>query len=191
MATLNATNLKHASSSSNNIVLNSDGSTTIASGAGKILQVVQTYKTDTFSSTPGQYTWVDVTGLSASITTTGSNKVKVTAIVNASAPHDGYNVYMKVVRGSTDVGLGDASGSATRCSAAGYWTSQNVTDYSTHGLMTQLLDSPGAGTHTYKIQIQTNYNSVTIYTGVSQNSQTNQGMQTCPSGFITLEEVAA
>ena len=41
MATLNATNLKHASSSSNNIVLASDGSTTISnlSKAGKILQV--------------------------------------------------------------------------------------------------------------------------------------------------------
>ena len=170
---------------------NADGTILTNSTPGCILQVVQTYKTDTFSSAPGAYTWVDVTGLSASITTTGSNKVKVTAIVNAAAPHDGYNVYMKVVRGSTDVGLGNASGSATRCSAAGYWTSNNVTDYSTHGLMTQLLDSPGAGTHTYKIQIQTGYNSTTIYTGVSENSQTNQGMQTCPSGFITLEEVVA
>ena len=52
MATLNATNLKHASSGSNNIVLNSDGSTTISGnatcsgtatgfGGGKLLQVVQ------------------------------------------------------------------------------------------------------------------------------------------------------
>ncbi len=42
MATLNATNLKHASSSSNNIVLASDGSTTISNlsgGVGKLLQV--------------------------------------------------------------------------------------------------------------------------------------------------------
>ena len=192
MATLNTTNIKHASSGSNNIVLAADGSTTISnlSNAGKILQVVQTYKTDTFSATPGAYTWVDVTGLSASITTTGSNKVKVTALVNGSAPHDGYNVYMKVVRGSTDVGLGDAAGSATRCSAAGYWSHQNVTDYSTHGLITQLLDSPSAGTHTYKIQIQTNYNSTAIYTGRSENG-TSTGFMTCPSGFITLEEIAA
>lgn len=42
MATLNATNLKHASSGSNNIVLAADGSTTISNlsgGVGKILQV--------------------------------------------------------------------------------------------------------------------------------------------------------
>ena len=158
---------------------------------GKILQVVQTYKTDVFSSTPGQYTWVDVTGLSASITTTGSNKVKVTAQVNVSSPHDGYNVYFKVVRGSTDIGVGDSLGSMTRTSGNGHWTtSAGVDDYEAVGLTTQILDSPSAGTHTYKIQIQTNYNSITIYTGRSENG-TGTGFQTCPSGFITLEEVAA
>ena len=53
MATLNATNLKHASSSSNNIVLASDGSTTISNlsgGVGKILQVVQTRVVTTSST---------------------------------------------------------------------------------------------------------------------------------------------
>ena len=158
--------------------------------SGSVVQTVQTYKTDVFTSTPGQYTWVDVTGLSASITTIGSNKVKVTALVNVSPPHDGYNVYMKLLRGSTDIGLGDALGSMTRCSAAGYWASDGTDDYSPHGLMTQLLDSPSAGTHTYKIQIQTNYNSTAIYCGRSENG-TSTGMNTCPAGIITLEEIAA
>ena len=51
-ATLNTTNIKHASSGSNNIVLASDGSTTISnlSNAGKILQVVSTNVTTTSSS---------------------------------------------------------------------------------------------------------------------------------------------
>ena len=143
--------------------------------SGSVVQTVQTYKTDAFNSTPGAYTWVDVTGLSASITTIGSNKVKVTALVNVSPPHDG---------------VGDALGSMTRCSAAGYWASDGTDDYSPHGLMTQFLDSPSAGTHTYKIQIQTNYNSTAIYTGRSENG-TSTGFMTCPSGFITLEEIAA
>ena len=182
--------IKAPSSSGNTRVLTLPDTGDLTLGKTGILQVVQTYKTDVFSSTPGAYTWVDVTGLSASITTTGSNKVKVTAIVNVSAPHDGYNVYMKVVRGSTDVGIGDALGQMTRCSAAGYWAADGTDDYSPHGLMTQLLDSPGAGTHTYKIQIQTNYNSIQIYTGRSENG-TSQGFMTCPSGFITLEEIAA
>ena len=159
--------------------------------SGSVVQTVQTYKTDVFTSTPGQYTWVDVTGLSASITTIGSNKVKVTALVNVSSPHDGYNVYMKLLRGSTDIGVGDASGSCTRCSAAGHWTGADGTDdYATHPLFTQFLDSPSAGTHTYKIQIQTNYNSTAIYCGRSENG-TSTGMNTCPAGIITLEEIAA
>lgn len=84
MATLNATNLKHASSGSNNIVLNADGSTTIASGVGKILQVKQAYKTDIFSSTSG--TFVDVTGLSLTITPSStSSKVLIRYDVLCSA----------------------------------------------------------------------------------------------------------
>jgi len=60
MATLNTTNIKHASSSSNNIVLAADGSTTISGnatcsgtatgfGGGKILQVQKVIKLDTAS----------------------------------------------------------------------------------------------------------------------------------------------
>ena len=41
MATLNTTNIKHASSSSNNIVLASDGKVTFPQNTGNILQVVQ------------------------------------------------------------------------------------------------------------------------------------------------------
>ena len=182
--------IKAPSSSGNTRVLTLPDTGDLTLGKTGILQVVQTYKTDAFSSTPGSYTWVDVTGLSASITTIGSNKVKVTALVNVSPPSDGYNVYMKLLRGSTDIGVGDALGSMTRCSAAGYWAADGTDDYSPHGLMTQILDSPSAGTHTYKIQIQTNYNSTAIYTGRSENG-TSTGFMTCPSGFITLEEIAA
>ena len=52
MSTLATTNIKHASSSSNNIVLNSDGSTTVSNlggGIGKILQVVSAVKDDSAS----------------------------------------------------------------------------------------------------------------------------------------------
>ena len=49
MATLNTTNIKHASSSSNNIVLASDGKVTFPQNTGNILQVVSTTKQDVFS----------------------------------------------------------------------------------------------------------------------------------------------
>ena len=66
MATLNATNLKHASSGSNNIVLAADGSTTISNlsgGVGKILQVKQTFKNDTASTNSGSF--ADISGFSS------------------------------------------------------------------------------------------------------------------------------
>ena len=69
MATLNATNLKHASSGSNNIVLAADGSTTISNlsgGVGKILQVKQTFKNDTASTNSGSF--ADISGFTVSIT---------------------------------------------------------------------------------------------------------------------------
>ncbi len=81
MATLNATNLKHASSSSNNIVLAADGSTTISnlSNAGKILQVVSTtYNTKASVSVSNNYANNSsyiyyISGLDTTITTTAAN----------------------------------------------------------------------------------------------------------------------
>ena len=77
MATLNATNLKHASSSSNNIVLAADGSTTISNlsgGVGKILQVKQTFKNDTTSTSGNSH--VQIPGLTVNITpSSSSNKI--------------------------------------------------------------------------------------------------------------------
>jgi len=83
MATLNATNLKHASSGSNNIVLAADGSTTISNlsgGVGKILQLVVNEISDTVSIS-GQNngsTFGDVTGVNVTITpTAASSKILV------------------------------------------------------------------------------------------------------------------
>ena len=78
MATLNATNLKHASSGSNNIVLAADGSTTISGnatcsgtatgfGGGKLLQTIMVEKTDTTSHNDTT-TIHDISGMTVSIT---------------------------------------------------------------------------------------------------------------------------
>ena len=89
MATLNATNLKHASSGSNNIVLGSDGSTTISNlsgGVGKILQVVHTIKSNGFSVSASTDNFSDITGLSASITpASSSNKILINFQTSYSA----------------------------------------------------------------------------------------------------------
>ena len=115
MATLNATNLKHASSGSNNIVLASDGSTTISnlSNAGKILQVVQTIKTDTTSYNTID-TWADISGMSVSITpSSSSNKILVTAVLNTGHLASSYYI-LRLEKGGTPIAVGDASGNRTQ-----------------------------------------------------------------------------
>ena len=191
MATLNATNLKHASSGSNNIVLNSDGSTTISNlsgGVGKILQVLQDTKTDTTSTSSTSFS--AISGLSQAITTTGSNKVLVRVYLHFGL-HGGNPVHFKLVRttsgSDTDVLLGDADGNRTRAtmgglSAADTW---NVNHESI-----EFLDSPGAGTHTYSIhwKMISGYNPAYLNRSARDDNQ-NYASRT-PS-VITVMEVAA
>ena len=131
---------------------------TIANTAGvtnnRVLQVVSTTKTDTFSS--GSTSFVDVTGMSANITpASANNKILVSYNLNVSNPGAGYSSSWKIVRNSTDIGIGDASGSKIRT------TSQVWAD--TYGFViwhpnASFLDSPLSTSQlTYKIQAMTHY----------------------------------
>jgi len=190
MATLNATNLKHASSSSNNIVLAADGSTTISnlSNAGKILQVLQDTKTDT--ATTSSTSFSAISGLSQAITTTGSNKVLIRVYLHFGLV-GGNPVHFKLVRttsgSDTDVFLGDADGNRTRAtmgglSAADTW---NVNHESI-----EFLESPGAGTHTYSIhwKIISGYNAAYLN---RSGRDDNQNYASRTPSVITVMEVAA
>tara|TARA_R100000234_G_scaffold111510_1_gene84515 strand:+ start:340 stop:1149 length:810 start_codon:yes stop_codon:yes gene_type:complete len=119
----------------------------VAPSFGKILQVVQTAKTDTFSTTSTSYT--DVTGLSVAITPSStSSKVLVTVSSNSSVS-SGNNAEMKLVRGSTDIFIGDDDSTHSRASAQ-----TRVND--NNGCMTltfSFLDTPNTTSETtYKVQ---------------------------------------
>ena len=167
MATLNTTNIKHASSSTNNIVLAADGSTTISGnatcsgtatgfGGGKILEVVSTTKTDIFSTT-STGSWIDLTGLSVSITTTGSNKVKLEGTIFVGAGDNSY-WHIRLVRTtggtSTPIFIGDAgnANSQLRVTLSGYHQS-SIGQHLIKNQGFSFLDTPSAGTHTYKAQV--------------------------------------
>ena len=86
MATLNTTNIKHASSGSNNIVLAADGSTTISnlSGAGKLLQIVQGFKCCFFRKCGIKGN--SNTGIQVSITpSSASSKILIIATISGGA----------------------------------------------------------------------------------------------------------
>jgi len=127
-------------------------------GGGKVLQVVQTVKTDT-SSIASTLTWTDF-GLSA-IITPSSTSSKVLAIASMSiGGTPGGRGGVKIQRGSTDILLADTDGSRTRTSLG-----HRIQDSSDHySKVIVYLDSPSTtSATTYKIQGITNDVANTIY----------------------------
>lgn len=80
--------------------------------SGCILQIIQTAKTDTFTSA-AQNTWTDITGMSATITPTAStSRVMVQINMFGVFWRTGNNAcILRLLRNGTNVGGGDASGS--------------------------------------------------------------------------------
>ena len=191
MATLSTTNIKHASSGSNNIVLAADGSTTISnlSNAGKIIQVKQTVKTN--RTTIQSQTLTDITGLSVSITpSSASNKI----LVNYSVMVFSNAMYyaMRLVRNSdSTIFIGDQNPSATsqlRASFGSYDSSYVIADT----IAQSFLDSPNTtSATTYKLQAYSPYSSsyiIGINSGVALD---NYSYMTNGVSTITVMEVAA
>ena len=182
MSTLATTNIKHASSSSNNIVLGSDGSTSIS---GHILQVIQgtTNSIVTTSST----SWV-ATNLSASITPAStSNKVYVSANISLWQSTNDQSTYLTIFR-STDGGsnwtnLGDDDGSN---GGVGFGWHYSSTDRLACIQTMNILDSPSSTSAVqYKVyfRLYASTGSASIPTGGAISRQeTNR---------IHLMEVAA
>ena len=172
-------------SSGQALVTDASGNLSFASVAGgKILQVIYVQKTDTFSSNSSS--WVDITGLTANITmTSASNKVLVTSHVS------GLN------DSSTGTGLAiDSGGSFIGLPQSGYGNRQNIMgsefyesrDDSFRVQSFTFLDTPGSGTHTYKVRAMPKGYYLYINRSVvdSDNSGYSRG-----TSDMTLMEVAA
>jgi hypothetical protein len=116
---------------------------------GSVLQVVSATKTDSFTSTTAT-TYADITGMSVTITPTSSSS-KIYAIVTGTCSGQSATSgsQIRLVRGSTAICIGDASGSTTQGSTNAY---QLDTNQSTP-FSISFLDSPATtSSTTYKIQ---------------------------------------
>jgi len=140
--------------------------TITGAGGGKVLQVVSTAKTDTFSTTTGSF--IDVTGLSVSITpSSASNKILILSDIHFGTPGNAGYIYFKLVRASTDIYLGDAAGSRIR----GFGGGMAADSATTMQLSNVFLDSPSTtSATTYKIQV---YNQNVAQTGYINRSSTD------------------
>jgi len=118
--------------------------------AGSVIQVVQTVKTDTYSAAPGSSTWADITGMSVSITpSSASNKIMVFMAVHGGTPNLSY---IRLVRNSTAVGIGETSGSRVSCTLGSF--SNTADGNRCFSWSTNFLDSPATtSSTTYKLQL--------------------------------------
>ena len=146
------------------IVLN--GSTGVISASslsgistGKILQTKQVVKTDTFSlASSSTNQRIDITGLTLDITpSSASNKILVDYRVNAHAPNGAYRVMIHLMRGSSDIYIGDqdsGQNNQVRCSNHLISGNDGVGGARSTDLNGQFLDSPNTtGATTYKLQL--------------------------------------
>jgi hypothetical protein len=128
-----------------------------------VLQVVQTVKSDTFSASPAQGTYVDITGLSVSITPTSATS-KILVFIDVAVGHSTQTTgasNVRLVRGSTPIYIGDAAGSRARSIASWPYEFAQYTLIRYSGVY---LDSPATtSSTTYKYQIAGQSSSYTVY----------------------------
>lgn len=151
--------------------------------AGNVLQVVSTTKTDTFSTASTSF--VDITGLSVSITPTStSSKILVMFSVPASALGSAA-WHLNLVRNSTNIVVGNADGARTRATVGSYVApATQMTQFAY-----QYLDAPAStSAQTYKLQLKTQ-SSFTAYVNRTATDTDNVDYVRTTS-TITLMEIA-
>lgn len=128
---------------------------------GVPVQVAQTIKADTFTSSNNAFT--DITGFSVSITpTSSSSKILVSVQAQGACTVTGV-FHLRVLRGSTAIGVGDAAGSRTRTSFSLDSASANDND-TVRSASVMILDSPATtSATTYKVQGFTGDTGGTLY----------------------------
>ena len=151
---------------------------------GRILQVVQTVITAA-GATAATTTMVDITGLSRSILPSStSSKILVTGHV-CHGGTDAASCFIQIVRGSTVIGMGDASNQNQRCNTGGFYHNQG--SFCTTSF--EFLDAPGLDvTTTYKIRWSGHGSSMYLNRSFNTSADDWRGRAT---SLITLYEIGA
>tara|TARA_Y100000766_G_C18861867_1_gene583663 strand:- start:461 stop:1093 length:633 start_codon:yes stop_codon:yes gene_type:complete len=169
---------------------------TIASGdlasgvGGKILQVVQAFKTDTFSSTSSSY--VDITGMTLSITpASSSNKILIRVVMQHGGAANMYGG-IKVLRDSTHIGQSTAVSLSSQVNASfGFNTPHSANgEYKVYTSGFELLDTPSTTSAiTYKLQVYTRDGEA--FNLNRPNNNNNNALVVGGTSSLTAQEVSA
>ena len=158
-------------------------------GLGKIGQVLSTTKTDT--SEINSSTFVDVSGLSVTITPTSSlSKIYINCNITLNHHDSNQTVVFRFVRGSTGVGVGASAGSRLQASAA---TATVGGGDHPQTVSAQFLDTPSTtSSTTYKIQIASESGGQTFVNRNNNNDSDNSDPKHSRyASTITVMEVLA
>ena len=124
--------------------------------AGGIIQVKSVTKTDAYQK-PSGTSFVDVPGLSVSITPTRSDS-KILVMYDLSWSTSSGHISCRLMRDSTAIKIGDASSNRTQ--ATGQWHHSGSDQYDTAQVAGTHMDSPAtASAVTYKMQVGTPYST--------------------------------
>ena len=159
-------------------------------GAFRVLQVIQTVKKDTFSTTSS--TFVDITGLTATITPSATSS-KVLIIVDLKlSMSDGVNdtMYMRINGGNASTYIGDAGGANQTRAAVGSRNVQNWAPASGILPATQVyLDSPATtSATTYAAQLLTRQGTAWLNRSGQDTNSAEFGRY---ASSITIMEISA
>lgn len=164
--------------------------TALPSGVGgKVLQVLSTTKTDTFSTT--SQTPVDITGLSLNITPSStSSKILITGFVSLSETNDA-NAYIVINAGGSTVGVATSTGDK-RAGHTGYGYDNDDEVYRLDQAPVNYLWSPNSTSQqTIKLQLgQGDSTGATLYVNRSVND-TNFSWLSRMTSTLTVKEIGA
>ena len=151
--------------------------------AGSVLQVLQTVKTDTFSTASASF--VDLTGLSVSITPT-STASKILIMFSLPASSSSSSAwYCNLVRDGTNIVVGDAAGSRVQTTVSSY-ISPTAQSFS---MAFQYLDAPSTTSAiTYKLQLKAQSGFTAYVNRAATDTDNNLYQRTASS--ITVMEIA-
>ena len=155
-------------------------------GGGKIGQVVQTVKTDIFTSTTASLT--DVTGFSVAITPSATSSKVLVMVQCTIGVTNGYKLYTSLLRGSSEIYRGDASGNTVRRSSGG---KANAND-DARNFNNIFLDSPSTtSATTYKIQAYPESGGTLYFNATRNGVETDNAVDMRTASSITVMEVLA
>jgi hypothetical protein len=158
-----------------------------AAATGKVLQVVSTSKTDTFSTTSQSYT--AVTGLSAVITPSSTSS-KILVMVQICLGTGSYTALYSLRRGSTDILLADAASNRARTTAVINPRDTDTTRMN-NAIPTTFLDSPNTtSATTYQAYIKCRSSGHTIYVNRSSNDNDSSTYDPRTTSTITVMEIS-